>query len=123
MKKLQVYVYSVSEIPTADFVDKEGALHACARAGTMPFETMGRYPSGMDGSLISAEEKKAIISVESFCKNNGYMFEIVDFTKLSFWSKMKLKREGVKSFPAISCGEKILCGVPTEDELKELVNL
>jgi hypothetical protein len=121
MKKISVYVYSVSQIPTTDFVDKEGAMHACARAGNTPFETLRHYPRGLDSSLISNEQKNAIFSVESFCKSNGYDFEVVDFAKLNFLSKVKLRRKGVKSFPTASCGGRFLCGVPTEDDLRELV--
>ncbi len=120
MRKIKVYVCSVSDIPTAGFVDKEGAMHACARAGNMPFEALRNYPGGMDGKLISSEEKSAIISVELFCKRNGYQFDIVDFAKLSFWSRRRLRKD-VKSFPAISCGERFLCAVPTEDDLRDLV--
>ena len=121
MKKIRVYVYSVSQMPTTDFVDKEGAMHACAKAGNMPFETLRHYPRGVDESLIFNEQKSAVLSVESLCKNSGYDLEVVDFAKLSFLSKMKLRGKGVKSFPAISCGERFLCEVSTEDDLKELV--
>lgn len=123
MKKITVYIYSVAQIPTLGFVDKEGALHACAQAGNLPFDVMKHYPSSMNGNLISPEEKNTITSVETFCRKNGYQFEIVDFARLSFLSKIKLKRKGVKSFPTVSYGEKFLCSVPTEDDLNMLVKV
>jgi glutaredoxin len=121
MKRIVVYIYSLGQIPTQDFIDREGAIHACARAGSLPFEKMAHYPGDLNGHLLSVEEKNAIAAVEAFCKKNGYHFEIVDFAELNFLSKIKLKRKGVKTFPTISCGEKFLYGVPHEKELEELV--
>ena len=120
MSRLKVYVYSVGQIPTVDLVDKEGARHACAQAGSTPFEGLAHYPGEADRGVLPVEDRNAIIAVESFCRKNNHEFEVVDFTDLSFLSKLRLRRKGVKSFPAVACGEKCLYGVPTEPELREL---
>lgn len=88
----------------------------------MPFESLGHFPKGIDGSLISVDEKNAISLVESFCKKNGFEFEVVDFAKLGFLSKLRLRRKGVKGFPAVSFGENLLCGKPGENDLQALIN-
>ena len=40
MAKLKVYLHSL-EFPTVGFVDKEGAMHACAQAQKTAFERLG----------------------------------------------------------------------------------
>lgn len=120
MAKFKVYVYSVRQVPTVDFVDKEGAIHACAQAGNMPFETLSHCPANVDAGLLSVEERTAIANVGLFCKENDHKFEIVDFARLSFISKLKLRRKGVKSFPTISVAGANFTGIPTEDVLEKL---
>ncbi|RLG91204.1 hypothetical protein DRO34_04420 [Candidatus Bathyarchaeota archaeon] len=120
LERIKVFVYS-TKLSTLGFVDKEGAMHACAQAGSSAFTGLKHYPGAMDERYISVEEKNAIAAVEAFCKKHGFDFEIIDFAKLGFLDKMKLKRKGVKTFPAILYGEKAFHGVPTEKDLERLV--
>lgn len=120
LEKIKVYVYSL-KVSTLGFVDKEGAQHACAQAGSTAFSGLKHYPGAMDNRYISEEEKKAIIAVENFCAKKGYEFEVVDLATAGFFTKIRLKAKGLMNFPAISYGEKIIHGVPTEDALAKLV--
>jgi hypothetical protein len=58
--------------------------------------------------------------VEDFCKNNGLEYNIVDLGIMSFLARLRLRMKGV-NVPAICCGEKIICGVPSEEDLKKLL--
>lgn len=120
LEKIKVYVYSLG-VPTLDFVDKEGAQHACAQAGNTAFSGLKHYPGAMDNRYLSEEEKKAILTVENFCIKKGYEFEVVDLATTGFFTKLRSKAKGLMNFPAISYGGKVIHGVPTEEELIELV--
>jgi hypothetical protein len=120
LEKIKVYVYSL-KVSTLNFVDKEGAQHACAQAGSTPFSGLKHYPGAMDDRYISEEEKKAIIAVENFCARKGYEFEVIDLATASFFTKIKLKARGLMNFPAVSYKGKVIHGVPTEGALIKLV--
>ena len=120
MDKIKVYVYSL-QVSTLGFVDKEGAMHACAQAGSSAFSGLKHYHGSMDGRYLSDEEKKAIVVVEDFCNKNNLEFEIVDVATKGFLTKLKLKAKGLTNFPYISFKEEIVHGVPTEETLKELL--
>jgi len=120
LDKIKVYVHSLG-IPTLGFVDKEGAMHACAQAGNSAFSGLKHYPGPMDNRYLSDEEKNAILMVEDFCERNGCEFEVIDVAKCGFLTKMKMKTKGLMNFPAIAFKEKIIHGVPTEETLRELI--
>jgi len=120
MEKIKVYVYSL-KVSTLGFVDKEGAMHACAGAGSSAFSGLKHYPGSMDNRYLSDEEKKAIIAVEDFCKEYNLEFDIIDVATRGFLTKMKLKAKGLMNFPSITFKEKVFHGVPTEETLKELL--
>ena len=120
LDKIKVYVYSLT-VPTVGFVDKEGAMHACAQAGNLPFEGLKHHPGSMDNRYLSDEERKAIVIVENFCKRSDCEIEIIDVAKKGFLTKMKLKAKGLMNFPAIAFKEKVIHGVPTEETLRELL--
>lgn len=119
MKKLKVYIHSL-EIPTVGFVDKEGAMHACARAQKTAFEGLERFSRISGKRYLADEESEFLIRIEDFCKNNGLEFEVIDLGAMSFLTKLKLKMKGLRT-PAVGCGEKIVYGVPSEEDLKELL--
>ena len=119
-EKIKVFICSV-KISTLNFVDKEGAQHACAQAGSSAFDDLKHYPGPMDERYISVEEKKAMATVEAFCEEHGLEFEVVDFAELGFLTKLRLKRKGIKDFPTVLYGEKSFCGIPTEEDLEKLV--
>lgn len=58
--------------------------------------------------------------VEDFCKNNGLKYEIIDLGTASFLARLKLKMKGLET-PAVSRGEKIVYGLPSEEDFKELL--
>lgn len=120
LDKIKIYVYSVG-LSTLDFVDKEGAMHACAQAGSSAFSGLKHYTGSMDDRYLSDEEREAITIVESYCKRNDMEFEIVDVAKKGFVTKIKLKAKGLTNFPTITFKEKVIHGVPTEEELKGLL--
>jgi len=113
-------VYSF-KVPTLGFIDKEGAMHACAQAGSSAFSGLKNYPGSMDNRYLSDEEKKAIITVEDFCNKHNLEFETIDVAIMGSLTQMKLKAKGLMNFPAIVFREKVFHGVPTEETLKELL--
>jgi glutaredoxin len=120
LEKIRVYVYSF-KVSTLDFVDKEGAMHACAEAGSSAFSGLKNYPGFMDNRYLSDEERKAIIIVEDFCNKHSLEFETIDVATMGTLTKIKLKAKGLMNFPAIVFKEKVFHGVPTEETLKELL--
>jgi hypothetical protein len=119
MAKLKVYVRS-HEFPTVGIVDKEGAKHACAGAQATAFQGLGHLAGLFGNRYLSDEEREFLRHVEDFCTDNRLEYEIVDLGTLSVLTKMKLRLKGVKT-PAISCEGKTLCGIPSLEDLKELV--
>jgi len=118
MSKLKVYVHSL-EIPTVGFVDKEGAMHACAKAQKTAFQRLERF-SSLGKRHLSDEEREFLMQIEDLCKKNSLEFEVIDLGTISLLARLKLKMKGLKT-PAISYGEKTVYGVPSEEDLKELL--
>jgi len=121
MEKLKVYIHSF-EIPTVGFVDKEGAMHACAQAQKTAFQGLAQRSSLLGNHYLCNEDAEVLMRVEDFCKNNGFEYNIVDLGNMSFLARLRLRVKGVNA-PAVCCGEKILCGVPSEEDLKKLCDL
>ena len=121
MEKLKVYIHS-SEIPTVGFVDKEGAMHACAQAQKTAFQGLEQRSSLLGNRYLCDEDKEALMRVEDFCKNNGLQYNIIDLGTMSFLARLRLRMKGVNA-PAICYGEKMLYGVPSEEDLKKLCDL
>ena len=119
MAKLKVYVQSL-EMPTVDFVDREGAMHACAQAQKSAFKGLEHHAGLFGNRYLTDEEKEAIMRVEDFCKNNNLEIEIVDLGALSLLGRLKMRLKGVRT-PAVCCGETTSYGVPSEESLKELL--
>ena len=120
MEKIKIYVQSFN-VSTLDFVDKEGAQHACAQAGSTAFSGLKHYPSSMDNRYFSDKERDALTAVENFCKKKGYEFEVIDLAEKGFLTKMRLRLKGLTNLPTISFQKKVVHGVATEDALEKLV--
>jgi hypothetical protein len=119
LEKFKVYIHSF-EIPTVGFVDKEGAMHACAQAQKTAFQGLEQRSSLLGNRYLCDEDREVLMRVEDFCKNNGLEYNIIDLGTTSFLARLRLRMKGVNS-PAICCGEKIICGVPSEEDLKKLL--
>ncbi len=121
MEKLKVYIHSF-EIPTVGIVDKEGAMHACARAQKTAFQGLRSFSSIIGNRYLSDEERQVLMRVEDFCRNNGLEFEAVDLGSMSFLARLKLKMKRIKT-PAVCYGEETLFGVPSNKDLKKLLRV
>ena len=112
MEKIKVYVHS-SRVSTLGFVDKEGAQHACAQAGSSAFAGLQHY-SGMSGRYLNDKEKATIAAVEDFCKTkDGVEFEIVDLAGVGYLSKMLFWLKGLRRLPMVVFRGNSTPGVPT----------
>ena len=120
LEKVKVYVYS-SRISTLSFLDKEGAQHACAQAGSKAFEGLKHLPGPTDNGYLSESERNAIIVVEDFCNKKGFECEVVDLARIGFLARIRLRLNGLSRLPAISFRERVACGVPNERTLEELL--
>ena len=121
MEKLKVYIHTF-EVPTVGIVDKEGAMHVCAQAQKTAFQGLEQRSSLFGNRYLCDEDKEVLMRVEDFCKNNGLQYDVVDLGTMSFLARLRLRVEGINA-PAVCCGERILCGVPSEEDLKKLCNL
>jgi hypothetical protein len=119
MAKLKVFVCSF-RVPTVGFVDKEGAMHACARAQKTAFERLAQVSSIVGNRYLSDEDAEVLERVKKFCNDNGLELEVVDVGTMNFIQKLRLRLQGIKS-PAVSYGDKIFLGVPSEEDLRKLL--
>lgn len=120
MDRIKVYVYSQA-ISTLDYVDLEGAKHACAHAGSSAFSSLKQYPGSMDDRYLSEEERKAIALVRQFSKENGLESEIVDLANCRFMTKTKLFFKGIRKVPTVVFKGERIEGLPNEENLKVLL--
>jgi hypothetical protein len=120
LEKIKVYVYS-AKVSTLGFVDKEGAQHVCAQAGSSAFAGLQHY-AGMSDRYLCDKEKAAISVVEEFCKTKGNLeVEIVDLATEGYLAKARIWLTGLRSLPAIAFGGIVIHGVPAEKDLEKLV--
>ena len=121
MAELKVYVHS-HELSTLQFVDKEGAMHACAQAGKTAFQGLGSVSNLLGNRYLCDEDRKALTSVEECCKGNGLEYEVIDLGAMSYLQRLRLRMKGIKT-PAVCCGNKTLRGVPSEESLRGLIDV
>jgi hypothetical protein len=121
MDKLKVYVHSL-EVPTAGFVDKEGAMHACgaAQAHANAFQGLERCSGLFGNRCLSDGDMEVLMRVENFCRSNRLEYEVVDVGRMSFSAKLGLRRKGIRT-PAVCAGEKTLCGVVSDEDMNKLL--
>jgi hypothetical protein len=118
MAKLEVYVRSL-ELSTLQFVDKEGAMHACAQAGKTAFQGLGRVSNLLGNRYLCDDDRTALALVDEYCRHNGLEYEVKDLGAMSFLQKLELRMKGIKAL-AVCYEEKMVHGVPTEDSLRRL---
>jgi hypothetical protein len=120
MVKLTVYVHTL-EPGTIGFVDKEGAMHACAQAQSTAFQGL-THLSGLFGNrYLCDEDRNTLSKIEDFCKKKELKYEVVDLGIMSFMTKLRLRIAGIKT-PAVCCGNEKLLGTPSEEDLQKLVS-
>lgn len=119
MDKLKVYVHSF-EVPTVGFIDKEGAMHACAQAQKTAFQGLEHHADLFGKRYLSDEDREVLMRIDNFCKNNALEYEVVDVGRLSFLAKLGLRKKGIRT-PAICVGEKTLCGIPSDEDMKKFL--
>jgi hypothetical protein len=119
MTRLKVYVHSF-EVPTVGFADKEGAMHACAQAQKSAFQMLERHAGLFGQRYLPDEDMEALARIDNYCKTNSVEYEIVDVGRMHFWSKLGLTVKGIKT-PAICSGARTLCGVPSEEDIKNIL--
>jgi len=121
MAKLKVYVQSL-EISAGGFVDREGTMHSFCAPGLRAATFQGiEHLVGLFGNhCLSEEEREFLMRIDDFCKNNGLKYEVVDLRRASLSAKFRLRMKGIKT-PTISFKEKVLQGIPSDEDLKKLL--
>lgn len=117
--KIKVYVCSLKEISTLDYIDKDSMGHPCVTSRHDIFTGLKHLPKGAKDGYFTDEQIKVLEMVTDFCRKNGLDYEIVDIANLSLVDKMKLVFKGLKA-PTISFKGKRIEGVPTKENLKVL---
>jgi hypothetical protein len=121
MSRLMVYVRSF-ELSTLQFVDFEGARHACAEASKTAFQGLGSVSNLLGNRYLCDKDREALTLVQECCKHSGLEYEVVDLGTMSYLQKLRLRISGIKT-PAICYEDKTLCGVLTEESLRRLVGV
>jgi len=121
MAKLKVYVHSF-EVPTVGFVDKEGAMHACgaAQAHANAFQGLAQNAGLFGKRYLPDEDREVLMRIEVYCRNNALEYEVVDVGGMGFLAKLGLRMKGIKT-PAICSGDKTLCGIPPDEDIRKLL--
>jgi len=119
MAKLKVYVHSL-EVSTVGFIDKEGAMHACAQAQKTAFQGLERHAGLFGKRCLCDDDRETLMRIDNFCKKYALEYEVVDVESMSFLARLGLRMKGVKT-PAICSGEKTLCGIPSDEDVKKLL--
>jgi hypothetical protein len=116
--KLTVYIHSF-EVGTVDFVDKEGAMHACAQAQSTAFQRLAQFSGLFGNTYLCDEDRETLARVEEFCKANGLEYTIVDLGKLGRITRLRLRMKGIRT-PTVCCGNVRLSGIPSDQDLRQL---
>lgn len=119
MAKLVVYIHSY-ELSTLQFVDKEGAMHACAQAGKTAFQGLSSVSNLLGDRYLCDDDRETLKSVDGYCRSNGLDYEVVDVARASHSQKLKLRMKGIKT-PAVCYQDKTQCGVPNKESLGRLL--
>lgn len=119
-EKIKVYICSMKEIPTLDFVDKDSMGHPCVTSRHDICSGLKNLPKGSWNGYLTGEQIKILDVVNEFCEKNGLEYEVVDIANLSFVRKTKLVFKGIKA-PTIIFKKKRIEGVPTKEDLRVLI--
>lgn len=120
MGKLTVYIRSL-EVGTVGFVDKEGAMHACAQAQSTAFESLTRLSGLFGDNYLVDEDRETLTQVAEFCNVSHTEYTIIDLGQLSFIKRLRLRIKGMRT-PTVCCGSEKFQGVPSRKDLERLMN-
>jgi hypothetical protein len=112
--KIVLYVRTV-ELPSGRFVDREGALHACAQAGSLPFQGL-KGASHLIGRVYLDADWQALCIAQALQENKGVEVEVVDVSR-SFWLRRKLRRLGIRKTPQFVVDGQLLPTITSVEQL------
>lgn len=93
-------------ISTLGMVDKEGAMHACAQAGSTPFTGL-KDAVNRPNRVYTDADWEALKIAEVLQKNTGVNVEIIDISQ-SFVQRLKLlSKGGIRTPQFVINGEKM----------------
>jgi hypothetical protein len=120
MVKLTVYIHTI-KLGTVSFVDKEGAMHACAQAQSTAFKELTRLSGLFGNRYLCDDDRNTLLKVESFCRNKGLEYDIVDLGTMNFLTRLRLRIAGIRT-STICCGKERFFGILSEEDLQKLVS-
>ncbi|MFX1562510.1 MAG: hypothetical protein ACFFDP_04305 [Promethearchaeota archaeon] len=109
-----LYVRSF-EISSGSFVDREGAQHACARAGDTPFQGL-KDASHLIGRVFPDPDWKALCLAQALQEARKCEVVVIDLGK-GFLRRLKLRRQGIRKTPQFVVNGQLLPPVTSLDEL------
>lgn len=112
--EIKLYVRSF-EISSGSFVDREGAQHACARAGSTPFQGL-KGASHLIGRVFPDSDWNALCLAKALQEARRCEVIVVDLGK-SFLRRLKLRRQGIRKTPQFVVNGQLLPPVTSLEEL------
>jgi hypothetical protein len=113
-RKVMLYVRSV-EVPSGAFVDREGALHACAQARQKAFAGL-KGAAHLVGRVYPDADWQALCIAQSVQDGSKVEFEIVDLAK-GLVRRLKLRRQGITKTPQFMVAGRLLPLIKSPEEL------
>ena len=111
--KIKIYIESSSHTFAAADMDTVGhPLCTGTNASSWGADTLGK-----EGRILPQEHLILLDAVSRAAEKLGVNLEVVDISEFSFFQKRKLK----KVIPSIEIGERVITGLPTSDEIVEVV--
>jgi len=111
--KLTIYIESNSQTLQAADMDTIGHP-LCTGTNTSDW---GNGALGKGSRLVPQDHRIMLDAALRAAEKLGITLEIVDISEYGFFQKRKLK----KVIPSIEMGEKVITGLPTSDEIVEVV--
>ncbi len=111
--KLTIYIESNSQ--TLQSADMDTIGHPIC-TGTNASD-WGSESLGKEGSFIPQDHRILLDAAGRAAEKLGITLGIIDIAKYGYFQKRKLK----KVIPSIEMGEKVITGLPTSDEIVDVV--
>jgi len=113
-RKVTLYVRSFA-VPSGAFVDREGALHACAQAGQTPFARL-KGAARLIGRAYPDSDWQALCIAQSVQDGAEVEVEVIDVSR-SLVDRLKLRRQGITKTPQFVANGRLLPPIKDHDEL------